>query len=195
MSNCTVSKRGHRRNDRVENPIVRASSNNRHGQRFWRVVGFLRWALPAIVVLAFGAALSSCNSQNAQIANSLKPEDYRRSLAISQLQSYYYTEPQTKTRYPQIRGTLTNLGGQTLMVVEFTLRFKNSSNQVIHEEHAYPVYVSKVSQNSADQYLGPGQKTRFAFKAQDCPPSWQTGRVDIEITKVVFVNKGQDSTF
>jgi hypothetical protein len=155
----------------------------------------LRWAWPVIIVLGLGAVLSGCNSQNAQIADSSKPEGYRRSLAISQLQSYYYTEPQTKARYPQIRGTLTNLGGQTLMVVEFTLRFKDSLNKVIHEEHAYPVYVSKFSSNSANQYLRPGQKTRFAFKAQDCPPSWQTGRVDIEITKVVFADPSQDSTF
>ena len=45
-------------------------------------------------------------------------EDYRGSLAVRQAQSYYYTEPKTKTRYLQIRGTLTNLGGQNLMVVE-----------------------------------------------------------------------------
>jgi len=125
------------------------------------------------------------------MADSSKPEDYQRSLAISQLQSYYYTEPQTKTKYPQVRGTLTNLGSRTLIVVEFTLQFKDRLNQVIHEEHAYPVYVSKFSPNSANNYLGPGQKTRFAFKAPDCPPSWQSGQVNIEITKVVFAEPEQ----
>ena len=156
---------------------------------------FFSWACSMMVVLGFGAILSSCNSQDAPIADSSKPEDYRRSLAISQLQSYYYTEPQTKAKYPQIRGTLTNLGSRTLMVVEFTLQFKDRLNQVIHEEHAYPVYVSKFSPSSASHYLGPGQKTRFAFKAQDCPSNWQSGQVSIEITKVLFAEPGQESTF
>ncbi len=74
------------------------------------------------------------------------------------------------------------------MVVEFILRFRDSLNRIVHEEHAYPVYVSRFSPNSTNHYLGPGQKIRFAFKAVDCPSTWQAGNVDIEITKVVFAN-------
>jgi hypothetical protein len=148
----------------------------------------LDWGGPAIL----GFALSACNPQDAHVGASARPEDYRRSLAITQVQSYYYKESQTKVEYPQIRGTLTNLGGQTLMVVEFTLRFKDRRNQIIHEEHDYPVYVSKFSANSDGHYLGPGQKTRFAFKAVNCPGTWLPGQVDIEITKVVFAKPSRD---
>ena len=141
-------------------------------------------------LLMLGSLFSGC-SQNAQVGNPPRPEDYKRLLAINQVQSYYYTEPKTKVRYPQIRGTLTNLGGETLIVVEFTLRFRDNLNQVIHEEHAYPVFVSRFSVNAANPALGPGQKIPFAFKAPDCPSNWQAGRVDIEVTKVVFANSSQ----
>ena len=72
------------------------------------------------------------------------------------------------------------------MVVELTLRFKDSVHTVIFEDHAYPVYVSEFAAETANLKLKPGAKTRFAFKATKCPPGWQPGAVDVEITKIVF---------
>jgi hypothetical protein len=127
----------------------------------------------------------ACSSQDTHATSSPELEHYRRMLAISQVESYYYNEPETKMRYGLVRGTLTNLGNETYMVVEFTLKFKDSLNHTIFEDHAYPVFVSTYSQSSSQRLLGPGQKTRFAFKSLKCPENWQAGRVEIEITKVV----------
>jgi len=111
---------------------------------------------------------------------------YRRFLSINQLKSSYYTEPKTGQKYPLVQGSLSNLGGKTLVVVELTLRFKDSVHTVIFEDHAYPVYVSEFAAETANLKLKPGAKTRFAFKATKCPPGWQPGAVDVEITKIVF---------
>jgi hypothetical protein len=115
-------------------------------------------------------------------------EDYRKLLVINQLNASYYTEPKTKERYPLIKGSLSNLGPKTLIVVEFTVRFKDKTRKVIHEEHAYPVYVSNFSFPEPSQVLKPGAKTPFAFKAPNCPPGWEPGAIDVEITKVVLSN-------
>lgn len=192
MSSRVVFPQECHQNGGMENLIMRPSGDGSRGRRLGRAASLPARAWPLLILLGLGIALTGCSSQDSHGADASTPEDYRRSLAVGQVQSYYYTEPQTKVRYPQVRGVLTNLGNRTLIVVEFTLRFKDHLNQVIHEEHAYPVYVSKFSPNSANNYLGPGQKTRFAFKAQDCPPSWQAGQVDIEITKVVFSEAGQE---
>jgi len=111
---------------------------------------------------------------------------YRSFLYINQLKSSYYTEPKTGQKYPLVQGSLSNLGGKTLVVVELTLRFKDSVHTVIFEDHAYPVYVSEFAAATANLKLKPGAKTRFAFKATKCPPGWQPGAVDVEITKIVF---------
>jgi hypothetical protein len=113
-------------------------------------------------------------------------KDYRPLLVISQLNAAYYTEPKTRVRYPMIKGSLANLGPKTLIVVELTLRFKDKTRNVIWEEHAYPVYVSDFSFPEPSQVLKPGAKTRFAFKAPKCPPEWDPGAIDVEITKVVL---------
>jgi len=113
-------------------------------------------------------------------------KDYRALLVISQLNASYYTEPKTNERYPLIKGSLSNLGPKSLVVVEFTMRFKDKTRNVIWEEHAYPVYVSDFSFPEPSQILKPGAKTRFAFKAPKCPPQWEPGAIDVEITKVVL---------
>jgi len=112
-------------------------------------------------------------------------ENYRGLLVISQVNADYYTEPKSQVRYPLIKGSLSNTGPSELDVVEFTLRFKDSAQNVIYEEHAYPVYVSEFGAPETRESLKPGSKTRFAFKSPKCPPSWAAGAVDIEITKVV----------
>jgi hypothetical protein len=112
--------------------------------------------------------------------------EYRPLLVISQLNAAYYTEPTTKARYPLVKGSLANLGPKPLIVVEFTMRFKDRTRNVIWEEHAYPVYVSDFSFPEPSQVLKPGAKTRFAFKAPKCPPEWEPGVIDVEITKVVL---------
>jgi hypothetical protein len=117
-------------------------------------------------------------------------ESYRNYLSISQLKAAYYTEPKTGTKYPLVQGSLSNLGSRTLIVVELTLRFKNGVQRVIYEDHAYPIYVSEFSRPQANEYLRPGEKMRFAFKATKCPEGWQPGAVDIEITKIVFAKNG-----
>ena len=112
-------------------------------------------------------------------------QDYRNLLVITQLNASYYTEPKTKEKYPLVKGSLSNLGPKSLIVVEFTLRFKDKAKRVIHEEHAYPVYVSEFTLPEPSQLLKAGAKTRFAFKAPKCPPGWDPGAIDVEITKVV----------
>ena len=135
--------------------------------------------------LLMGSLMSLTACQSGEPADP-SVEDYRSFLSVTQVKSYYHTEPNTQLRYPLVQGSLVNLGGQTLIVVEFTLRFKDNLHQVIHEERAYPVYVSEFAPQIATKPLGPGQKTRFAFKTPKCPPSWSSGDVEIEITKVAF---------
>jgi hypothetical protein len=139
-------------------------------KRIWR----------ALVVAAISFGIAGCGSEDDASLN------YRTFLKINQLKASYYTEPKTGEKYPLVQGSLSNLGGKTLIVVEFTLRFRNNVQHVIYEDHAYPIFVSEFAQAKANLALKPGAKTRFAFKAPKCPPGWQPGAVEIEITKVVF---------
>ena len=145
-----------------------------------------RTRIAILLVLAGGVSLflQGCGPSDLDSVT----RDYRKLLVVSQLNASYYSEPKSKERYPLIKGSLSNLGPRTLIVVEFTLRFKDRSNRVIHEEHAYPVYVSDFSFPAPSQVLKPGSKTRFALKAPKVPPGWDPGAVDLEITKVVFSN-------
>ena len=135
--------------------------------------------------LLMGSLISLTGCRGEQPADA-SVEDYRSFLSITQVKSFYHTEPKTQTRYPLVQGSLANLGGKTLVVVELSLRFKDSLHHVIHEERAYPVYVSELAPQIATNPLGPGQKTRFAFKTPKCPPNWNPGDVEIEITKIAF---------
>ncbi|MFN8009024.1 MAG: hypothetical protein U0V70_18745 [Terriglobia bacterium] len=138
-----------------------------------------------LVFAAFSIFQTACGPSSTHATSSPELDHYRKILPISQVQSYYYTEPESKQRYVLVRGTLTNLGSESLIVVELTLKFKDSTNETIFEDHAYPVFVSNYSHSDTEQPLGPGQKTRFAFKSPKCPENWQAGNVEIEITKVV----------
>lgn len=135
-----------------------------------------------LLALGIVVLFAGCSGQ----ADTAAEAQYRRFLPLSQVKSSFYTEPETHTKYPLIEGSLSNLGSQTVIVVEFTLRFKDNVQNIIYEEHAYPVFVSNFANPAANQALAPGQKTRFAFKAPKCPPGWQPGNIDIEITKIVF---------
>src|SRR5262249_41728072 len=137
--------------------------------------------------LLVGNLFSGCSSQEA--ADSADEMSYRKFLSINEVKSYYHVEPGTKATYPLLEGTLTNLGQQTLTVVEFTLRFKDNLRRVIYEDHGYPVYVSKLIGPSPTDTLAPGQKVRFAFKAPKCPNNWQPGQVDIVVTKIAFLER------
>ena len=139
------------------------------------------------VCLLVGNVFSGCDSQEA--ANSAAETSYRKFLSINEVKSYYHTEPGTKATYPLLEGTLTNLGQETLAVVEFTLRYKDNLHRVIFEDHGYPVYVSTLWGPSPTDALTPGQKVRFAFKAPKCPSSWQPGQVDIVVTKIAFLER------
>jgi hypothetical protein len=135
-----------------------------------------------LVFLLAGIAIGLSGCQPA-----LTPtQEYRNFLAVGQVKSSYYEEPSTHVKYPLIQGTLTNLGTRKLDMVEFTLRFKNNLQHVIWEEHAYPVYVSEFARPEANQALDPGQRTKFAFKAPKCPPGWEPGFVDIEVSKIAY---------
>jgi hypothetical protein len=112
--------------------------------------------------------------------------DYRQFLAVNHVESYIHVEPKTKISYPLVRGTLSNLGDESLAVVEFNVKFKNIVNEVIYEEKAYPVFLSEYSSASPQPPLMPGQTMKFALKFPSCPPQWKPGQVDIEITKVVI---------
>ena len=137
-----------------------------------RIAAFL-----ALVVSSAGCSASSVDDVT---------RDYRSFLVISQLNAAYYTEPKSNVRYPLVKGSLSNIGPKTLIVVEFTVRFKDRTRKVIWEEHAYPVYVSDFTFPEPSETLKPGAKTRFAFKVPKCPPQWEPGVVDVEITKVVL---------
>ena len=115
-------------------------------------------------------------------------EAYRQQLAVSDVQSFLYVEPGTHTHVPQVRGSLRNLGSQTLVMVEFTLSFKNQRNQIIFQETAYPVYVSSLPGTQGSKSLLPGQQVKFAFKSPACPKDWQPGQVDVQVTKIVASN-------
>ena len=139
--------------------------------------------LLGVLLISLLIGLTAC--QNEQPADASE-QDYQSFLSITQVKSFYQTELKTQSRYPMVQGSLANLGGKSLVVVEFSLRFKDNLHQVIYVEHFYPVYVSEFAPQMATKILGPGQKTRFAFKSLKCPPNWNAGDVDIEVTKVVF---------
>lgn len=115
-----------------------------------------------------------------------RANDYRKLLSVKRVESYYHVEPKTKVSYPLVRGALSNLGSETLQVVEFNVKFKDASNQVIYEEKAYPVFLSEYSSASPQPPLAAGQTVQFALKFPSCPPEWKPGQIDIDITKVVF---------
>jgi hypothetical protein len=127
------------------------------------------------------ALLISCSS-------GLNPEEeeYKKFLNIGQVNASYYTEPQTKKKYALVKGSISNLGNRRLEVVELTMQFKDSTGNVIFEDHGFPVFVSAFSNPDNVQYMDPGQKIPFAFKSLGCPPTWQPGQVTIEVTKIVF---------
>jgi hypothetical protein len=140
--------------------------------------------LLALIGLVIGNFFTGC-SQPDGATSADDTAAYQRFLSITKVDSYYHTEPETKTKYPVVQGTLTNLGPETLSVVEFKLRYMDSLHRVTFEEQTYPVYVSSLMGPSTDP-LAPGQKTRFAFRCSKCPSNWQPGQVDIQISKVVF---------
>lgn len=115
-------------------------------------------------------------------------DPYRGQLAISGVHSFLYTESGNQAQIPQVRGSLRNLGHQTLIMVELTLSFKDRRNRIIFEETAYPVYVSSLSNPHGSKSLAPGQQVKFAFKSPACPKAWQPGQVDVRVTKVVASN-------
>ena len=148
-------------------------------------IGAQRLAGMLLGFLLMGLLISLTGRQSEQPADA-SVQDYRSFLSVTQVKSFYYTEPKTQLRYPLVLGSLANLGGESLILVELSLRFKDNLLQVIHVERAYPVYVSEFAPQMATKALDPGQKTRFAFKTPKCPPNWNSGDVEIEITKVVF---------
>lgn len=112
-------------------------------------------------------------------------DQYRHLLAISNVQSFYYTEPGSSLKVPQVRGTLRNLGTKRLVAVEFTLAFKDALGKTIYEEKVYPVYVSSATLPALGKPLNPGQEIKFAFRSPSCPRSWEPGQVEVYLTKVV----------
>ncbi len=150
------------------------------------MVGFQ--TLRAWYCLVMVAALVACGCTSDQRASFVDSDAYRRQLAVSDVQSFLYFEPATQAQVPQVRGSLRNLGNQTLIMVEVTLAFKDRRNKVIFEETAYPVYASSLSHPQGNKSLAPGQQVKFAFKSPACPKDWQPGQVDVRVTKVVASN-------
>jgi len=139
--------------------------------------------------LAMLVSLIACGCSDQSMKASFSDSDaYRRQLAVTDVQSFLYVEPGTHTEVPQVRGSLRNLGNQTLIMVELTLSFKNRRSQIIFEETAYPIYVSSLSHAQGSKSLAPGQQVKFAFKSPTCPKDWQPGQVDVRVTKVVAGN-------
>ncbi|MGH9427519.1 MAG: hypothetical protein ACRD2L_14605 [Terriglobia bacterium] len=139
-----------------------------------------------VYFLVMAVALIACGCRSEHSTSSFADSNaYRHQLAVSDIQSFLYLEPSTQSQVPQVRGSLRNLGHQTLVMVELTLSFKNRRNQIIFEETAYPIYVSTVSHAQGSKPLAPGQQVKFAFKSPACPKDWQPGQVDVRVTKVV----------
>jgi hypothetical protein len=148
-----------------------------------RSVVLFRRTVYSIVMLA---ALVACGCASDPFASG---DPYRGQLAISDVHSFLYAEPGTQAQIPQVRGSLRNLGHQTLIMVEITLSFKDRRNRVIFEETAYPVYVSSLSNPPhGSKSLTPGQQIKFAFKSPACPKDWQPGQVEARVTKIVADN-------
>jgi hypothetical protein len=152
-----------------------------------RRTGQQHLAMPLAVACGLMLVLVTigCNLQGPQASDANQTEEYRKFLSITQLQAYYQVEPKTNLQYPLVRGSLTNLGSESLDVVEFTVKFKDSLNKVFYEDRAYPVFISQLSRIGPQTSLQNGQSTRFAFKFPACPSGWQLGQVEIEITKVI----------
>jgi hypothetical protein len=153
-----------------------------------RRIGQQHFVMPLSAVCGLMLILvpTGCTSRGSQASDANQMMEYQKFLSISQLQAYYHVEPKSSQQYPLVRGTLTNLGSESLDVVEFTVKFKDTLNKVIHEERAYPVFISSFSRIGPQTPLQSGQSTRFAFKFPACPPGWQPGQVEVEITKVIF---------
>jgi hypothetical protein len=140
-------------------------------------------AAASLIILVI--ILAACRSSSEE---SLEKK-YQKMLSLSQIRAFYYTEPQTRKRYPLVQGTLSNLGGQKLEVVELTFFFKNNLGRTIFEDHGYPVFVSGYSSEPMlKQFLLPGQRVPFAIKSVQCPSNWQEGEVEVLVSKVVFAN-------
>ena len=152
----------------------------------WSRLDFSGWqvyrccALLLVMAVTFTASGCGLDFDSSSSAN-----DYRQTLAVTDVQSFLYREPGTQKEVPQVRGLLRNLGNHTLVVVEFTLYYKDRLNQTIFQETAYPIYVSSLSNGQSGKALGPGQQVRFAFKSPACPRDWEPGQVSILVTKVV----------
>jgi hypothetical protein len=135
----------------------------------------------ALIILA--TLLAACHTSSEESS----ANEYRKMLSLGQITAFYYTEPQTRLRYPLVRGTLSNLGTRKLEVVELSLHFKNNLGKTIFEDHGYPIYVSGFSSDPIlRQILLPGQRVPFAIKSIQCPSSWQEGEVEVLVSKVVF---------
>ncbi len=137
--------------------------------------------LPMVVALA----ARGCGSDRWSKSSFAHSDSYRPQLAVSDVQSILYLEPSTHTAVPQVRSSLRNLGHQTLVIVEFTLSFKNRSKQISFEDTAYSIYVSALSYAQGSKSLAPGQQVKFALKSPACPKNWKPGQVGVRVTKVV----------
>src|SRR5262245_19025902 len=83
--------------------------------------------IPTAYYLVMVAALiaSGCTSDHSSRVSLANNSAYHHQLAVSDVQSFLYFEPATQARVPQVRGSLRNLGNQTLIMVEVTLAFKD----------------------------------------------------------------------
>jgi hypothetical protein len=136
-----------------------------------------------LLMLAGLLSILGCQSHALPDGNANRADTDAGQLSVSDVRSDYYVEPPSR-KIPQVRGILRNLSNQNLLVVEFTLRFKNKLAETIYEEKVYPLYVSPLS-GSNEKPLGPDQYLRFAFKSPGCPKSWEPGLVEIIVSKVV----------
>ncbi len=136
------------------------------------------------ILWAICTALTSCSPRNPGNLPRHPQQEFRNQVAVSDVRSYLYDEPNSAKAIPQVRGTLRNLGTETLTTVELTLEFKNNLGAVIHEETAYPVFDASAFPGSGAP-LGPGQEIKFAFKSPACPAGWEPGQLTVQVSKIV----------
>lgn len=85
---------------------------------------------------------------------------------------------------------LRNTGDKSLDMVKVTVRFKDSTGTVIHDEDYYPVSVSDFSFGDDNKPLKAGyvwqmESGKF-YSAKSVPSEWQEGSADAQITDIKF---------
>jgi hypothetical protein len=92
-------------------------------------------------------------------------------------------------RVPGVLFKLRNTGDRSLDKVKVTVRFRDASGTVIHDEDYYPVSVSDFSFGDNKPlkagYVWQMESGKF-YAAKSVPSEWKEGSIDVQITDIEF---------